>query len=428
MKKYIFVILAILQAPAIFCQSPTAGRVKISIENVKCIKKSWDGVVEFDGHGNEISVAYSYRIYNQSNPNAARKGNDGTVIYGSNINGMTRAGTQTPDLGGITDGDVVNIFKTVLDEHINTDDYIVIAPTVWEWDGPEKNTITTFNQLLDDDLFWVISQNFPFNNTAINFSDPFAGRVNGISYIYPSFPSHSEKYEAVFKKFICPTNGEGNKPIGLAAGTYNGCAVKYQPTILILDSRVLYDQYLNNKRAATPAITHAEKEAQTNPVNGVTITFNEGIYVTPDSYGRYTVSFKIEFIPDAPAPTTPIINNTGITKIQTAKNINISNSPLIVAGNWAGTQTNDNGLYPQNFGFELTANGEIVIKDRNGVIAAKGNFTIANNIITGWYKQFSSSETFSLSATYDPAAQKINGSLGSGTAVTGQGKWVVTKK
>jgi hypothetical protein len=428
MKKYTFVLLVILQAPVIFCQSPTAGRVKITIENLKCITKSWDGVVEFDGHGNEISVAYSYRIYNSSNPNAARKGSDGTVIYGSNVNGMTRAGTQTPDLGGITDGDVVNIFKPVLDEHINADDYIIIAPTVWEWDGPEKNTFITFNQLLDDDLFWVISQPFPFSNTAIIYADPFAGRVNGISYIYPSFPSHSEKYEAVFKKFICPTNGEGNKPIGLAAGTYNGCGVKYQPTILVLDSRVLYDQYLNNKRAATPAVTHAEKEAQPNAVNGVTITFSEGIYVTPDSHGKYTVTFKIEFIPDVTAPSAPVISNTAISKIPAAKNINISNSPLMVAGNWAGTQTNDYGLYPQNFGFELTSGGEIIMKDSKGVIACKGNFTLSNNIITGWYKQFSSGETFSLSASFDPAAQKINGTLGSGTAVTGQGKWIVTRK
>lgn len=429
MKKYACLILVIVQAPVIFCQSPAAGRVKISIENVKCIEKSWDGVVEFDGHGNEISVAYSYRIYNPSNPNAARRGSDGTVIYGSNINGMTRAGTQTADLGGITNGDVVNIFKPVLDEHINADEFIVIAPTVWEWDGPEKNTFNTFNQLLNGDLFWVTGQPFPFSNTAIKYGDPFAGRVNGVSYIYPSFPQGSEKYEAIFKKFICPTNGEGNKPIGLVAGTYNGCAVKYQPTILVLDSRALYSQYLSNKAATTPAVTHAEKEAKPNFVNGVTITFKENIYVTPDSHGTYTVSLKIEFIPDpVTPPSAPVIQTPAISKNMPVKNINISNNALTVAGNWSGTQTNDNGLYPQNFGFELTTNGEIVIKDMNGAIAAKGNFTIANNIITGWYKQFSSSETFSLSATYDPATLKISGTLGSGTAVTGQGKWVVTKK
>src|SRR4051812_4807558 len=105
MRKYALIFLAALQTGFAFCQSLTAGRLKISIDKLTCVEKCWDGVVEFDGHGNEISVTYAYRIYNAANPNAARPGTDGTVIYGSNINGMTRAGTQTPDLGGIKEGD-----------------------------------------------------------------------------------------------------------------------------------------------------------------------------------------------------------------------------------------------------------------------------------------------------------------------------------
>ncbi|MBL7709463.1 MAG: hypothetical protein JNJ86_10350, partial [Chitinophagaceae bacterium] len=131
------------------------GRLKVTIEKVTCVEKSWDELVEFDGHGNEISATYAYRIYSPSNPNAARKGADGTVIYGSSVNGMTRAGTQTPNLGGITNGDIISMNKLILDEHINTDEYVVIAPNVWEWDGPEKTTINSFNSQLNDDLFWV---------------------------------------------------------------------------------------------------------------------------------------------------------------------------------------------------------------------------------------------------------------------------------
>ena len=427
MKSYILLFWAAQQSLCAISQSPTAGRVKISIENVKCNTKCWDGVVEFDGHGNEISVTYAYRIYNNSNPNAARKGADGTVIYGSNINGMTRAGTQTPDLGGIKEGDVVNIFKPMMDEHVNADDYIIIAPTVWEWDGPEKNTINSFNTQLDQDLFWVTHQPFPFANTTVSFTDPFGDRVINPSK-YPGYDAGSSKYQDIFKNFLCPTMREGNRPVGIASGTYNNeCKVLYQPNLVVLDTRTLYALYANNKSATSGGTSHAEKEAKGSFINGLTVTFNENNYNFPDSHGSYSVMLRIEFIPDA-TPAPAVTPGTGISKNLPVKNLSITNPALTIAGNWAGIQTNDYGLYPQNIGFELTPAGDYLIKDARGTIAASGKFSISNNIVTGWYKLLSSSDTISFTATYDPAAQKISGSSGMGTAVTGQGKWVVTKK
>ena len=106
------------------------------------------------------------------------------------------------------------------------------------------------------------------------------------------------------------------------------------------------------------------------------------------------------------------------------------NRPLIfsISGAWAGTQTNDNGLYPQNIAFELTGNSDFLVKDNIGTLAAKGTYTFSNNIINGSYKQFSSGETFSFTGAFDPATQKLSCTLGTGTATTGQGKWVATKK
>ena len=99
-----------------------------------------------------------------------------------------------------------------------------------------------------------------------------------------------------------------------------------------------------------------------------------------------------------------------------------------VIGNWSGIQTNDYGLYPQNIVFELTKNGGFLIKDANGVLAAKGSYTFSNNVLSGSYKQLSSGETFSFTGTFDPGIQKLSGTLGSGSSVTGQGKWTATKK
>ena len=104
------------------------------------------------------------------------------------------------------------------------------------------------------------------------------------------------------------------------------------------------------------------------------------------------------------------------------------NSALIfsISGAWAGTQTN-NGYIP-NIGFELTDNGEYLIKDNNGLLAAKGTYTFSNNSINGTYKLLSSGETYSFTGTFDPVTQKLNCTLGISPSTTGQGIWVVTKK
>lgn len=432
MKPFLVIILfTSFYLKSLSQPSPAAGRLKITIESARCINKSWDGLVEFDGHGNEISVAYSYRIYNPANPGGARSGADGTVIYGSNVNGMTRAGTQTPDLGGINNGDIVPIGKTLMDEHINADDYIIIAPTVWEWDGPEKNTINSFNSQLETDLNWVINQPFPFANTPASYSNPFGGRVIKIfdKYSY----GQALKYHNILKNIFCPGNTQGNRVIGVWSGTFNNeCLVTYPPTLLLLDTRILNGLYINNRSSTNTGTSHAEKESKTYFIDGVNITFTENTYAIQTSNGSYSVFFRIEFTPDASATSTnglistPAKNISTIKKDMPLRNININNTLLPVVGNWSGTQTTDSGLFPQAISFQLSSAGEFIMADQSGVVGAKGNYTFSNNNFSGSYKQFSDGSTYSFIGTYDPNTQNITCSLGSAT--TGQGKWIVKKK
>ena len=190
--------------------------------------------------------------------------------------------------------------------------------------------------------------------------------------------------------------------------------------------------YTRNKNVRENAYgtTHPERPRSISEV--VEMGFTENTYAIVTSNGSYSLKLKIEFTPDAtstsPLTGTPTRPITTIKKDMPVKNMNINNSFLPVIGNWSGTQTNDYGVYPQNIAFQLTANGEYLIKDMNGVVAAKGAYTFSNNALSGSYKQLSSGETFSFTATFDPATQKISGTLGSGSAITGQGKWTVTKK
>jgi hypothetical protein len=435
MKKIIFSILTYAITSGCLAQIPAVGgQLKVSIENVKCINKSWDGFVEWDGHGSEVSVTYSYRIYKPSNPSAARKGADGTVIYGSSVNGMTRAGTQTPDLGGIANGDVVNIFKPIMDVHVDAEDIILIAPNVWEWDGPEKNTINAFNAQLERDLDWATNQPFPFANAPVGYSDVFTPIASRVIKIYDKYRyGPALKYQPVFSPILCGGNTQGNRVMGiLSGGSGASCQVAFPPTLVALDTRALYGLYVNNRNSTITGTSHAEKESKTTRVDGVTVTFTESTYAITTSNGSYSVFLRIEFIPDSnPPATTTGSTSTPVKKINkdfpVRGNINTSNTTLAVAGRWTGTQTNDYGMYPQNIAFELTTNNEFLIKDINGVVAAKGTYSFSNNAISGSYKQFSSSETFSFAGNFDPAMQKITCTLGSGNATTGQGKWIVTK-
>ena len=433
--SFLLIIVCMLIAAYSLAQvPPKSGWLKVSIENVKCINKSYDGIVELDGHGNEISVTYSYRIYKASNPGAAKKGTDGTVIYGSNVNGMTRAGTQTPDLGGIKNGDVVNIFKPMINEHIDADDIIVIAPNVWEWDEPQKNTITAFNLKLDEDLDWVLKKPVLFSDVPVKYnylSNPLEKRIIRISDIKEYGPAI--KYQNVFTNVCSGTgNVQGNRVINLYCLRYNDKPViAFHPNLLILDTRALNGLAINNANSVISGTSHAQKESQTTRVDGVTIMFEENSYNKTDNNGIYSVFLRIEFTPDRETSIqnsglsgepTRIINKT-TTRIPATTLNN-----LTVIGNWYGIKTNDNGLYPENFGFELNANNQILFKNINGNIGATGTYSFTNNTITGSYKQQSDGQIFSFTGTYDAATQKLSGTLGLGTSVTGQGKWTLSKK
>jgi len=429
MKKLIGLIVCCSMAASGMAQpNPSSGRLKITIENITCINKSWDGLVEFDGHGNEVSVNFSYRIYSPSNPGAARRGIGGTPIFGSNVNGMTRAGTQTPDLGGINNGDVVPLFRPVIDEHISADEYIIFAPTVWEWDGQGNNTFSSFNDQLDSDLNWVITQSFPFANTPVSYREPFHGRVIKIFDKYPY--GQAIKYHNIFANFLCPLLGQGSRPVNILAGTFNNqCMVVYPPTLLVLDTRVLSALATNNYSASQ---TSAGRRDKPSLITGIHIPFIEESYAIQTSNGSYSMFLKIEFIPD-PTPATTLNEPAAppiklFNTIKTLPRKTITNSiPASITGTWAGPITSEDLLSSGQIDFELTGNGEYLIKDINGLVA-QGTYTFSNNIINGTYKLVSNGETFSFAGTLDPVTQKLSCTMGTSPSTTGQGMWVVTKK
>ena len=431
MHKYFSFLFVLLSINVLGQPSPTAGRLKVTIESFKCINKSWDGFVEFDGHGNEVSVNFSYRIYSPSNPGAARKNSGGSVIFGSNVNGMTRAGTQTPDLGGINNGDVINVSLPVMDEHINADEYIIIAPTVWEWDGPEKNTLNNFNPQLEMDLDFAVGQPFPFASTPIDYRDPFRDRVGKIFDKYRSY-GQAIKYHNVFKDFFCPGNTQGNRVMGISAGNFNNqCMVIYPPTLVLLDTKTLYAQHINNL-GGVAGDSHAAKESRGWPqIPGINVHYTENSYAIQTSNGSYDVFLKIEFTPDylsnPPASTTtapppkyskpPVVINTISTPSE-------NTAIPAIAGTWKGTFGYGENFNTDFYSFQLNADGTMQVLNNVGGTSANGKYTFSRNVVTGSYT-YSEGSVFSFTGTV--ATNTMSGTWGNASNVN-MGKWVMTKK
>ncbi len=422
MNKYFSFLFALVSINVLGQPLPKAGRLKITIESFKCINKSWDGFVEFDGHGNEVSVNFSYRIYSPSNPGAARKNSGGSVIFGSNVNGMTRAGTQTPDLGGINNGDVVNISTLVMDEHVNADEFIIIAPTVWEWDGPEKNTLNKFNAQLEMDLDFAVSQPFPFASTPIDYRDPFRDRVVKIfdKYSY----GQAIKYHNVFKDFFCPGNAQGNRVMGIRSGTFGSeCLVVYPPTLVLLDTKTLNAQHTNNL-GGVAGDSHAAKETRGWPqIPGINVHYIENSYGVQTSNGSYDVFLKIEFTPDS----EPVTLNSPVRKtpkqpfVDQSENKNMS----AVAGKWSGTYGNGENFNTDFYSFQLNADGNMQVLDKGGAMLAKGTYTFSNNVISGKYT-YNDGSAFSFTGAV--AKNTMSGTWEGARKGGSGGKWEMTKK
>ncbi len=115
------------------------------------------------------------------------------------------------------------------------------------------------------------------------------------------------------------------------------------------------------------------------------------------------------------------------TNTTQARKMNTGGTQVSVVGTWTGTQTNDAGLYPQAFGFQLTEKAELIMTGTNGVVAAKGTYTFSNNAFNANYLQLSSNERFTITGYYDAGKQQLVCTQGSGTNSTGQGKITLSR-
>lgn len=419
MKKYLFFFLAIQFTINSFSQTPAPGQLKITIESFKCINQSWDGLVEFDGHGNEVFIDYGYRIYNPSTPNSSKAGAGFTPVFGSAVNGQIKAGTASA-IGGIANGNEIMVNTLVLNEHVDADNLILFSPSVWELDNSNNDKLNLFNQQLATDLNWVMAQPYPFLNVPVGFDDPFNGR----------FIKTTDKYNGYWPltKYLFLSslvNIQENRPVGIHGGTFNGETLAlYNPALLILDPRALITFYNHNQRVRET--NHPERGSLLSGL--VEMVFTENTYAIVTSNGSYSLKLKIEFTPDptAPAPPPPA-PAPKYTKLPLTNKFPNQPNQIIntnITGKWTGTYGSGESATPTFYSFQLNTDGSMQLLNESGGIIAGGTYSFTNNVLTANYRYSSGSE-FSLTGILQN--NTLSGTWGSYKNVSGGGKWIMNK-
>ena len=408
MKIY-FLIAVFITHISLYAQQPGNGKVKIYLRTISCIKESADDIFDFDGKGNEVFVTFFYSVAS-SNGTTRYINKITSAVYGD-VNGRPgryKAGTAGNN-GGIKAGDIIYAnpnteammpvgderFKGqfMFDAELGPTDIITVVPVLWEWDSDTKNTQNSFESFLSGS----------FNSINVHTA-PIAQRFNTVSspYIYSDGTNCIDL--AGMSRILQGVNGiAGNRPVGMALnGNYNPAMIVMNQTIL-QNWRYVYSLSSGECR----------------------FYFNESNLGNTRDHGNYEITIHIDY-------TAPVNTITAPVKISKRPNTVITINPSVAdtwKGTWSGTQTNDYGLYPQAVSFQLTYAGEFIMaNEQTGAVGAKGTYTFSNNIINGSYKLLSSGETISFTGTFDPNTQKLSCSLGMGTATTGQGKWIVSKK
>ena len=426
MKK-IILFAACIHALATFAQQNDKGKVNIYLHSLICDKTTADDFLDGDGKGDEIFITIFYSVAS-SNGTTKYINKFTTGIYGDNRNWPSRIKRGTAGItGGIKANDLLYLhpqtedympigderFKglKVIEANLDEGDILTIIPVLYEWDNNNNNIQNSFESYLWNAFNNVnvrmagFTQSFNINSANRQFSDAGSNSINmaGITQILQG------------------VNGvPGNRPIGMAQ---NG---SYNPQVFVFNAGIL-ENWMTMMQPYT-------REAWYN----LPVYFDEPLLGNNRDHGKYSLKINPEFIKSAPAaPVTTINNSPSIRK--TDKTVKVNNqiinpslamvSSQAIVGVWAGSQTNDYGLYPQAVSFELTANKEFIIANsKTGDVAAKGTYNFNNNTISGSYKQFSSGEIYSFTGTFDSNLQKLTCTLGVGTATTGQGKWMMSKQ
>ncbi len=435
MKKIILSAIAIVMYTAIAAQH--GGSVVVEIKSITCKQKSYDGVIEFDGPGNEVFLSGAFFARNPSSTSfKINKDVFTSATFGSTAgnNQRIQAGTASPS-GGIDNNNTFSCNNfAIASTQLDPDGFMLVSPTLWERDD---NNETIYNRYKSQILADLESASLmPFPNFGLDATDPFNGKIYRFGNAYQiTIPPNS--YPSIFGSLV---NAVGNRPIGITQ--FTGQSLLFDPGIILLDAKNLwavYNQTPTNR--PFPNATYPWKVVKE-------IAFNcaENTYGVQSSNGKFTVNIVIRFAPEAdditaareaarnpapinlPAGSVKIISNTNrpVKNMPGAASYTMNNEML--SGAWKGTIQMNDGTKANSFAFKFN-NGAFWLQDASGASVASGVFIIERNNFSSTYS-YANFENYTInSATYNANSGQLSGTIaGNGNNAGKNGNWVVTKQ
>ncbi|MEY2918161.1 MAG: hypothetical protein RIS73_1875 [Bacteroidota bacterium] len=395
MKKFIAVLFMLTATASLFAQS---GRIRVYFAGFECYRETWDDILNSDGKGDEVFFNFSFLLADK-NDNSKLSYEKRTMVYGDATGPFSNrisAGTCVDAFGnrkgGIKGGDTYRCNDLIGEYDMADGDILSVTPTGWEHDPISDNSIsfmTTFKS---------------YSNTINQKLGPIM-KVLNVATLNVGAVIMQTTALGLAKVNAGGDQGElgkpGTRPIGMEKSG------AFEAKLVALNTPNL------------PTICNSDMGFGRGVI---AVNYDETAVHNLRDHGNYTILIRVEYTP-APAATnnTPSAANSGPNK--TFKQVGTPNTSPI-AGAWTGTYGTGQNNTPSYYSFKLNADGTMQVIDANNSVIAGGTYSFSNNQLNGKYT-YSNGGPFSFAATL--SGSQLNGTWGTGTNVSGGGKWVMNK-
>jgi hypothetical protein len=401
MKKLFYFIVFIVTTNTLLAQ---AGRIRISFAGFDCYRETWDDILHTDGKGDEVFLNFNC-VLGDRNGTTKLSYDKRTPVYGDasgQFSNRINVGSWTGfgHTGGIKQGDTYRCNDVVGEYDMADGDILTVIPTMWEHDPIADNSASFFSTLRN--TYSTITQK----------SAPYINTYHAITANWVWLIINAVNFD-ISKTKPAGDQGElgraGTRPLGMEK---NG---DFSPKLVLL---------------STSYLTRLSNSDMGYGKGVIAVNYDEVALGNVRDHGNYNILLKVEFFPvqNTTSTTSPTNNTTyKTTTPMTNKTVNMGTTAATtsIGGVWKGTFGNGAANSPNFYSFQLNADGTMQVLDGSGRSIATGNYSFANNQLKGTYRYNGTNNAFSFAATLN--GSQLDGSWGSGTNVSGGGRWVMTK-
>lgn len=403
MKKITLLLILITATHFVFAQ---AGRIRISFAGFDCYRETWDDILHTDGKGDEVFLNFNC-VLGDKNGNTKLSYDKRTPVYGDasgSFSNRINVGSWTGfgHTGGIKQGDTYRCNDVIGEYDMGDGDILTVIPTMWEHDPIADNSASFFSTLRNT-YATITQKSAPYINTYHAVTANWVWLIiNGVNFdISKSKPAGAQG----------ELGRSGTRPLGMEK---NG---DFSPKLVLL---------------STSYLTRLSNSDMGYGKGVIAVNYDEvGLGNTRD-HGNYNILLKVEFFPAPAANTTATTNTTNAPVNKTATpvtsktmNMGKTTTSTAIAGVWKGTYGMGANNNPNFYSFQFNADGSMLVLDAGGRSIASGTYSFTNNQLSGSYKYNGNVNGFSFAATH--TGTQLNGTWGSGSNVSGGGRWVMNK-